>query len=285
LAEAKVSFGVIFAASGSYDRPWEPRPAAAINKIVRKNGQCRAIFATGASQFEFIDALVKLSVPWDRVECFHLDEYFGITDQHPASFRNYLKNRLFSKMSPQPKAVNLLDPNAMPAYETALARAPIDICCIGIGENGHIAFNDPPVCDFNDPVLVKKVELDEACRKQQLGEGWFPSMEEVPTHAATLTVPAIMRCTEISCVVPDARKVRACLALPASSTAASRPRASSAAQQPASPPPTLTSLARAQAEAVRGTLNDPISHACPATILRNHGKCTLWIDTNSASKI
>ena len=139
--------------------------------------------------------------------------------------------------------MNYLDPAKMDEYAARLAEAPIDLACIGIGENGHIAFNDPPVADFSDPKLVKKVELDEACRKQQLAEGWFPTMADVPTHAATLTVPAIMRCHAISCVVPDARK----------------------------------------AVAVKGTLHDPISTACPATILRTHQECMLWVDTAAAS--
>lgn len=130
-------------------------------------------------------------------------------------------------------------------YENLLKEHPIDIACIGIGENGHIAFNDPPVADFNDPKLVKVVELDEACRKQQLGEGWFPTFDDVPTHALTLTIPAIMGCKHISCVVPDGRK----------------------------------------AEAVYNTLNVEISTACPATILRTHPDTVLYLDSESASKL
>ena len=135
----------------------------------------------------------------------------------------------------------------MKEYASLLAYDAIDIACIGIGENGHIAFNDPPPggADFHDPLLVKKVALDDACRQQQHGEGWFPTLADVPTHAITLTVPAIMRCAAISCVVPDGRK----------------------------------------AMAVRGTLNDPISTACPATILRTHPACTLWLDPPAASLI
>jgi glucosamine-6-phosphate deaminase len=198
-------------------------------------------------RFEFIDALLKHSVPWDRVTAFHLDEYCGLPATHGASFRKYLKERLFSKMSPPPKTVHYVDPEKLAEYSEALSAGDIDLACIGIGENGHVAFNDPPPggCDFNDPVLIKKVPLDDACRKQQLGEGWFPTLADVPTHAITLTVPAIMRAKSISCVVPDARK----------------------------------------ADAVRNTMHDPVSPACPATILRTHNDCVLWIDSLSASKL
>ena len=146
-------------------------------------------------------------------------------------------------MVPAPANINLLDPGKVDAYSEMLAAAPIDLACIGIGENGHIAFNDPPVADFNDPVLVKLVELDEACRLQQVGEGWFESLETCPTHAATLTVPAIMRCVCISCVVPDKRK----------------------------------------AKAVLGCMTGEVSTACPASIMRNHPDTRLWLDTASNS--
>jgi glucosamine-6-phosphate deaminase len=168
---------------------------------------------------------------------------------HPASFRKYLKERILDKV--QPKEVHYLNGDAPNVeaevlhYENLLKEHPIDIACIGIGENGHIAFNDPPVADFNDPKLVKVVELDEPCRKQQLGEGWFPTLDDVPTHALSLTISAIMGCKAISCVVPDERK----------------------------------------AEAVYNTLNAEISTACPATILRTHADCILYLDEGSASKL
>ncbi len=221
--------------------------AALIIETVAAKGHARIIVATGASQFEFIAELVKLrGIPWDKVTAFHLDEYF-LSDSHPASFRKYLKERLFSKLSPQPHKINYLDPDAPEAYAAALASADIDLACIGVGENGHIAFNDPPPggCDFADPVLVKKVALDHACRMQQLGEGWFDSLASVPTHALTLTVPAIMRARAISCAVPDSRK----------------------------------------ADAVAAMLSAPISPACPATILRTHPNCVLWLDPHSAAKL
>ena len=219
--------------------------AKKINSAVATQGHARIIVATGASQFEFIDALIKLRVPWDKVTCFHLDEYCDLPETHGASFRKYLRERLFSKLSPQPAAVHYLDPARIREYDARLAADGIDLACIGIGENGHIAFNDPPPggADFDDPVLVKRVALDDACRKQQLGEGWFATLADVPTHAITLTVPAIMRAASISCVVPDERK----------------------------------------AAAVRSTLHAPVSTACPATILRRHRDCTLWLDADSGA--
>lgn len=221
--------------------------ATVLESIIDAQGSARVIFATGASQFEFLEALRKYSVRWDRVTAFHLDEYVGLEQTHGASFRKYLHDRLFSLLIPSPGAVHYLNPDDPESYARLLGAAPIDLACIGIGENGHIAFNDPPPggCDFDDPLLVKQVPLDDGCRKQQLGEGWFPTLADVPTHAVTLTVPAIMGCKRISCVVPDARK----------------------------------------AEAVRGCLQSPIGHACPATILRTHPDCTLWLDAPSASLV
>ena len=220
-----------------------------VQKVSLDNAQgrnARIIFATGASQFDFIAALVAIAdLPWDKVDCFHLDEYVDLEGgaEHPASFRKYLVERLFSKMSPPPANVNLLDPSDIENYAQLLESAPIDLACIGIGENGHIAFNDPPVADFNDPRLVKLVELDELCRQQQVGEGWFSSLSTCPTHAATLTVPAIMRCACISCVVPDERK----------------------------------------AKAVFDAINGSVSTLCPASIMRDHEDTHLWLDAASNS--
>jgi glucosamine-6-phosphate deaminase len=223
--------------------------AEKLNTAVAEKGFANLILATGASQFQFLEHLQQQAIDWKKITVFHLDEYKGMPVTHPASFRKYLKERILDKV--QPKQVHYLNGDAPDAeaevlrYESLLKAHPIDVACIGIGENGHIAFNDPPVADFNDPKLVKVVELDEACRKQQLGEGWFPTLEDVPTHALSLTIPAIMRCKTISCVVPDERK----------------------------------------AEAVYNTLNAEISTACPATILRNHPEAVLYLDSGSASKI
>jgi glucosamine-6-phosphate deaminase len=219
-----------------------------LNSAIAEKGYANLILATGASQFEFLENLQKHDIDWNKITVFHLDEYKGMPVTHPASFRKYLKERILDMV--QPKQVHYLNGDASDIdaevlrYENLLKEHPIDIACIGIGENGHIAFNDPPVADFNDPKLVKVVELDDACRKQQLGEGWFPTFDDVPTHALTLTIPAIMGCKAISCVVPDKRK----------------------------------------AEAVFNSLNAEISTACPATILRTHSNSVLYLDKGSASK-
>lgn len=223
--------------------------ARILNETIEKKGFANLILATGASQFSFLEQLQKQKIDWQKITVFHLDEYKGMPITHPASFRKYLKERILEKV--QPKMVYYLEGDAtdiegeVTRYEELLKTHPIDIACIGIGENGHIAFNDPPVADFNDPKLVKVVELDEACRKQQLGEGWFPTFNDVPTHALTLTISAIMSCRAISCVVPDDRK----------------------------------------AGAVYNTLNAEISTACPATILRTHLNTVLYLDKTSASRL
>ncbi|MBR9999163.1 MAG: glucosamine-6-phosphate deaminase [Cyclobacteriaceae bacterium] len=215
--------------------------------LIDRKGSASIILATGASQFSFYQALnTKESITWSKVTVFHLDEYAGMTSKHPASFRKYLKERILDHVRPanvyflQGDAENTEEEVAR--YEALLKRSAIDLACIGIGENGHIAFNDPPVADFKDSKLVKVVKLDEGCRLQQLGEGWFPTLNDVPTHALSLTVPGIMRADKISCVVPDERK----------------------------------------AKAIHQTLYGPISEKCPASILRRHSDCTLFLDELSA---
>lgn len=223
--------------------------AKKLNDTIVEKGYANLILATGASQFQFLEHLQKLEIEWKKITVFHLDEYKGMSIKHPASFRKYLKERILDNV--QAKKVHYLEGDALDieaaiaAYEELLRNHPVDVACIGIGENGHIAFNDPPVADFNDPKLVKVVELDEACRKQQLGEGWFPTFNDVPTHALSLTIPAIMACKHINCVVPDERK----------------------------------------SEAVFNTINAKISTACPATILRTHKSAILYLDKDSASKL
>ncbi|MEZ5104757.1 MAG: glucosamine-6-phosphate deaminase [Draconibacterium sp.] len=223
--------------------------AKKLKEAIAEKGYSNLILATGASQFQFLEHLQKQEIDWKKITVFHLDEYKGMSITHPASFRKYLKERILDKV--QPKEVHYLEGDAedidsvLADYEALLKTHPVDVACIGIGENGHIAFNDPPVADFNDPKLVKVVELDEACRKQQLGEGWFPTFDDVPTHALSLTITAIMSCKHISCVVPDERK----------------------------------------AEAVFNTINAEISTACPATILRKHSDVILYLDKDSASKL
>jgi glucosamine-6-phosphate deaminase len=223
--------------------------AERIMATVTEKGYANLILATGASQFQFLEYLQQQNIDWKKITVFHLDEYLGLSETHPASFRKYLKERILEKV--QPKEVYYLDGDAADTeaevlrYENLLRSHSVDVACIGIGENGHIAFNDPPVADFNDSRLVKVVELDEACRMQQLGEGWFPTFDDVPTHALSLTIPAIMNCKHISCVVPDERK----------------------------------------AEAVYNTINADVSTACPATVLRTHPDVILYLDEGSASKL
>ncbi len=189
------------------------RAAAAIGEAIARAGEARVIAATGASQFEFLDALTTAgSVDWGRVDMFHLDEYVGVSDSHPASFRRYLRERIVERV--HPRRFELLAGDAAdPAAEcrrvgALLARAPIDVAFVGIGENGHLAFNDPPA-DFatEEPYLV--VELDEACRRQQLGEGWFATLDDVPRRAISMSIRQILKAREILCIVPDARKARA----------------------------------------------------------------------------
>lgn len=223
--------------------------AAQVRAALAAQGQARVIFATGASQYDFLDALCAApDMDWSRVTAFHLDEYVGISADHPASFRRYLQERLFDRLPFA--AVHLLagdapDPAAeCRRYAGLLAEAPIDIACVGIGENGHLAFNDPPA-DFHTDAGVHVVQLDEACRRQQVGEGHFPDLASVPPQALSMTVPAILQARVISCVVPDARK----------------------------------------ADAVHCTLEGPIDPACPASVLRTHPACRLYLDRASASRL
>ncbi len=220
-----------------------------INLAIADKGVANIILATGTSQFSFLNALKKNDIDWNNVIVFHLDEYNGISDTHPASFRKYLKERILDEVNP--KKVFLLNGDAVDIekvikeYTKELENHPIDVSCIGIGENGHIAFNDPPVAAFNDSKKVKIVDLDEDCRNQQLGEGWFPTLEDVPRQALTLTIPTILSSKSISCVVPDKRK----------------------------------------SEAVKNALQAEISTACPATILRTHSDTKLFLDKWAADKL
>lgn len=222
--------------------------AGAIGAAVQARGRARIIVATGASQFTFLDALVaRRDVPWEHVEAFHLDEYLGLPISHPASFRRYLNERLFSRV--QVGSALLLDGEGDPqqviaAASAAIASAPIDVCCCGIGENGHLAFNDPPA-DFEteQPYLV--VNLDEACRRQQVGEGWFGSLDEVPAQALSMSVRQILKSREIFCMVPDERK----------------------------------------AAAVQAALEGPVTPQVPASILQTHAQMRLYLDPASASRL
>lgn len=225
------------------------KAAASIAGVAKAKETVNLVFSTGASQFTFVAALRDHEIAWNKVQAFHLDEYVGIKADHPASFRIWLQTRINTPF--RPKVFNFVEGDAPDTsaecerYTSLIRENPLDIGFIGIGENGHVAFNDPPVADFEDPKWVKIVELDDACRRQQVGEGWFPTVDDVPKYAITLTVPAIMACREIISVVPDARK----------------------------------------AEAVKGALQGPITTACPASILRTHPNAVLFLDKDSASQL
>ncbi len=213
-------------------------------------GQANLVFAAAPSQDEFLAGLVAdKEIDWARVVAFHMDEYLGIEPDHPASFRRYLQEHLFRLVGLESSALRLIpgEQTERPlhtclAYEDRLLAEPPDIVCAGIGENGHIAFNDPPVADFLDPLLFKVVRLDAACRNQQVNDGSFERPADVPTHAYTLTIPALLRASVVSVVVPGPRK----------------------------------------ANAVLTTLQGPISEACPATALRRHQGARLYLDAESA---
>ena len=226
------------------------RAAELIIEAVRKRGGARVIAATGNSQKDFIDRLViERDVPWDRVTLFHMDEYVGLGASHPASFRLWIRTRIEGHV--HPKEAHYIEGDAPDVdaeagrYERLLLSDEIDLAFVGIGENGHIAFNDPPVADFHDPKIVKRVALDDACKRQQAGEGHFESVKAVPSEALTITCPGLFRAKAWITVVPDQRK----------------------------------------AEAVKAALEGPITTACPASILRRHPNATVYLDRSSASRL
>ncbi|MCP5062663.1 MAG: glucosamine-6-phosphate deaminase [Ignavibacteriae bacterium] len=185
--------------------------ARLIQQSIDRNGNANIVVATGASQFEMLNELIKKDIDWSKVTCFHLDEYIGMTIEHPASFRKYLKERFVDKVNP--KEFYYINAENNPGGEckrlnNIISQHPIDVSFVGIGENGHLAFNDPPA-DFEveDPYIV--VNLDEDCRKQQMGEGWFNTLEDVPQKAISMSIKQILKAKNIICSVPDARKSKA----------------------------------------------------------------------------
>lgn len=228
---------------------WVAKAAAAdLRRTIEDRGKANLVVATGASQFEVLGQLVQQpDVDWSRVHGFHLDEYVGLSSDHPASFCKYLKERFVDHVPLASFEYLRGDQDPAETIERAsrlLRDSPTDVALVGIGENGHLAFNDPPA-DFTteDPYLL--VELDKPCRMQQVGEGWFESLEQVPTHAISMSVRQILRSATIYCSVPDQRK----------------------------------------ADAVRATIEDPVSPQIPASILREHGQTTLVIDQAAAEKL
>jgi glucosamine-6-phosphate deaminase len=222
--------------------------ATCLRHAVATRGVAHAMFATGNSQLGFVDALIDSRdvIPWSDVVVFHMDEYVGVGPEHPAGFQRWIRERIVDRV--KPAAAHYLDGMADPdaecrRYAALLQDHPLDLCCLGIGENGHLAFNDPPVADFDDPVDLKRVELDAACRRQQVHEGHFSAVDVVPTHAITVTIPALLRARTVVAVVPEARK----------------------------------------AEPVHSALAGPVSTACPASVMRRQDNATLHLDRQSAA--
>lgn len=221
----------------------------AIRTLLEKKAEINVIFAAAPSQNEVLRALVESDVDWSRVNAYHMDEYIHLPPDAPQCFGNFLTGKIFGKVPF--KSVNLIDSTAPDAqaecdrYEAILRANPADIIILGIGENGHIAFNDPWVANFKDDRLVRIVALDDVCRQQQVNDGCFATLEEVPKIAMTLTCPVFIRAPQLFCIVP----------------------------------------ALAKANAVKRTLEGAISEECPATVLRSHGNAVLYLDADSASKL
>ena len=223
--------------------------AERIRAAIAERDSAKIIVATGASQFTVLDSLAAADdIAWHRVQVFHLDEYIGLDESHPASFRRYLRQRFIDKVSPA--AFHAIDGQVEPPQRECqrlgelIHQHPIDVALVGIGENGHLAFNDPPA-DFktDEPYLV--VELDEACRRQQSGEGWFPSLDDVPRQAISMSVRQILSSNSIVCSVPDERK----------------------------------------SQAVQQSLEGPVTPEVPASILQNHNDCHILLDEPAASRL
>jgi glucosamine-6-phosphate deaminase len=222
---------------------------AKISELLKTNEYINIIFASAPSQNEFLAELLNKNIEWNRINAFHMDEYIGLHPDASQGFGNFLKDRLFSKVNC--REVNYLNGNATDPqdeckrYSDLLIKYPTDIVCLGIGENTHLAFNDPHVADFNDPLIVKVVDLDQDCRSQQVNDGCFATIDDVPTHALTITMPALFKSTFAYAIVPGKFK----------------------------------------ANAIYHTLNSDISELYPSTILRKHDHAVLFIDEDSASKL
>jgi len=221
-----------------------------LQEAIQRQGSAAVILAAANSQIQSLDALVRLGgIDWSKVMLFHMDEYLGLDPTHPASFRRFLRERVADRVRPkcfhEIEGGTRLPLSECERYAALLRTQPMDLCLLGIGENGHLAFNDPPVADFQDPHRVKLVKLDEPCRRQQVGEGHFPNLDAVPQYAFTLTLPALGAARRLLCIVPERRK----------------------------------------AAAVEAALRGPISPVCPASWLRGLAQCTLYLDAESAGRL
>jgi glucosamine-6-phosphate deaminase len=223
--------------------------AKIINEVIAKNGVANVVFAAAPSQNDLLENLLKEDIDWSKVRGFHQDEYIGIDASEPAGFGNFLNRAIFEKVSFKELHYLLCDAYEADAkcaeYTDLLKKYPIDLIFLGIGENGHLAFNDPAVADFNDPKMIKVVELDDVCRQQQVNDGCFATLNDVPKQAMSLTMSFIMSVPRAICVVPTIRK----------------------------------------ANAVYNALTGPVTTACPASILREHKDAALYLDKDSASKV
>jgi len=219
-----------------------------LTQCIAERGAASAILATGNSQICFLEELIKLGgVDWSKITLFHMDEYLGIDANHKASFRRYMRERVESRV--RPKEFHYLEGDAdqpldeCSRYADLLQAREVDLCCMGVGENGHIAFNDPHVAEFDDPWSVKLVKLDLKCRQQQVNEGHFPGVDQMPQFAYTLTIPTLCAVRKIVCIAPEQRK----------------------------------------AQAIHNALKESVSTSCPASYLRTQRHAVLLLDTDSAS--
>ncbi len=239
----------VYASNAALGEAAAKRAGEVLREAIAERGWANLVLATGNSQLTFLAALRQMKgVAWDRVQVFHMDEYAGMPPEHPASFRRFLREKIVESV--HPAAFYGIRGEMDPAVECArytelLQDNPADLCCLGIGENGHLAFNDPPYADFDDPQWVKVVRLDEKSRRQQVGEGHFAALADVPTRALTLTIPALLAAQAMLCIVPEARK----------------------------------------APAVRAALLGPVTEACPASRLRSAEHCRLYLDSDSAAQV
>jgi glucosamine-6-phosphate deaminase len=237
----------VFETTAAMARAAADDAASLLRRAVDERGVAHAMFATGNSQIAFVEQLVGNTpgVPWSDTVVFHMDEYVGLGPDHPASFQRWIRERIVEPTGP--RQAHYIDglgpPGAECARYAALLRdQPLDLCCLGIGENGHLAFNDPPVADFEDRQDVKVVTLDAACRRQQVNEGHFADDAAVPKEAITVTIPALLRATRVLAIVPEGRK----------------------------------------AEPVQAALTGPVSTACPASLLQRTANAAVYLDADSA---
>ncbi len=237
----------VYPDNGSLGKAAAAQAAAVLNAAIAAHGHANAILATGNSQLTMLATLCEVSVDWSRVTLFHMDEYVGLPATHSASFRKFLHDKIVDKV--HPAAFYGVEGDAADVegvcrhYAELLHQHPADLVCLGIGENGHLAFNDPPYADFDDPKWVKVVTLAEKSRLQQVGEGHFSALDAVPTQAITLTIPALLAAKQMLCIVPELRK----------------------------------------AEPVKAALSGPIVETCPASILRTVSHAKLLLDRDAAS--